>query len=48
MQVKIYLIVNRINFKKYIGLTSRTVARRTLTGRKDPEESKVQEESSLR
>ena len=28
MQIKIYLIMNRINFKKYIGLTSRTVARR--------------------
>lgn len=28
MQFKIYLIMNRINFKKYVGLTSRTVARR--------------------
>ena len=28
MQVKIYLIMNRTNFKKYVGLTSRTVARR--------------------
>ena len=28
MQIKIYLIMNRINFKKYVGLTSRKVARR--------------------
>ena len=28
MQFKIYLIINRLNFKKYVGLTSRTVARR--------------------
>ena len=28
MQIKIYLIMNRINFKKYVGLTSRTVKRR--------------------
>ena len=28
MQFKIYLIMNRANFKKYVGLTSRTVARR--------------------
>ena len=28
MQFKIYLVMNRTNFKKYVGLTSRTVARR--------------------
>ncbi|MBR0288716.1 MAG: GIY-YIG nuclease family protein [Selenomonadaceae bacterium] len=28
MQVKIYLIMNRTNFKKYVGQTSRTLARR--------------------
>lgn len=28
MQVKIYLLMNRTNFKKYVGQTSRTLARR--------------------